>query len=113
MKEIMKLNDKGIKKYNAWEKIYEMELDRLRILMDDPDYFEGWSIVDNDLFVRTFDDLIGLLVFGYGEDIGWNIEEWKTIYKPEDIFFEDVDGKKHTVEETINELMTCYEDGVE
>lgn len=65
------MNAKGQELYNKWEATYENELKRLREEMNDPEYEKGWSIIDNSKFVKTIDDEIGLLVFGYDDDIDY------------------------------------------
>lgn len=69
----MKLNDKGWELYYKWESIYEAELKRLQEERNDPDYFDGWCIIDNSDFVKNIDDLVGLLCFGDDDHAIWNI----------------------------------------
>ena len=69
------MNKKGFELYKKWEAIYYKELERLQ--KEDPDFEEGWCIIDNDNFVKTADDLVGLLLFGYDDNIFNVIDEWK------------------------------------
>lgn len=75
----MKLNDKGIKLYDKWTSIYDDELERIRKEKNDAGYVEGFCIIDNNKFIKTVEDFIGLYIHGYYEDfIDIFINEWKT-----------------------------------
>lgn len=103
-----KLNEKGWKKFNEWNAIYEKELERLRVELNDPDYFEGWCIIDNYDFVKTIEDEIGLLIFGYDESIGWYFDEWDNY--ADDVCFRDINGKEYTFKEVEEAMQPYYED---
>lgn len=103
-----KLNEKGWKKFNEWNAIYEKELERLRIELNDPDYFEGWCIIDDYDHVKTIEDEVGLLVFGYDENIDWYFDEWRDIYKDDEAFFTDINGKDYTLKEVEDAIRPYY-----
>ena len=56
------LNEKGKKLYDIWEAKYDEELDKLRKKHDDPDYTEGWSIIEG--IGETLEDYCGIEIFG-------------------------------------------------
>lgn len=63
----MKLNAKGNTLFDAWEKIYRAENDKLGGNSAEGHYVEGWCIIDNNDHVKTLDDVCGLMVFGYDD----------------------------------------------
>lgn len=71
------MNKKGLKLYDIWEKKYYEENDRLGGNSKNGDFVEGWSIIENERFVKTPEDLVGLYLFGYTDNIFNIIEEWK------------------------------------
>lgn len=75
MKVSMKENAKSI--YNEWDKKHAEELERLRIVNDNPNYNEeGWCILYNDEYIKTFDDAIGFLIYAYTTDVLDIVDEW-------------------------------------
>lgn len=95
----MQLTEKGLKLFQDWENVYYDELIRLRDEKNDHDYCEGWSIIDNDDFIRNIDDEIGLLVFGYDDHVIDTLKEW-----------EELDGSKefvfgYTYQEVIDKII--------
>lgn len=60
----MKLNAKGLELFNKWEHIYVEELTKQREQRGDPEYCEGWSIIDDSDHIRSVEDAVGLAVFG-------------------------------------------------
>ena len=104
-----KLTEKGWEKFNEWYKNYQTELERLRLLYNDKDYEEGWSIIDNYDYVKTLDDEVGLLIFGYDESIGYYFDEWEKYI--DDVCFVDINGVEYTfrqVEEAVEPYYTEY-----
>ena len=73
----MKLNEKGWELYNIWAQKYVDENDRLGGNYENGDIVEGWCIIENSDFVKTPEDLVGLYLFGYDEQIFNIIDEWK------------------------------------
>ena len=73
--------------YDKWEEKYWNELERLKNKYNDPDYQEGWCIIENDDFVKTLDDVVGLLIFGYDTNALGTIDEWIEIYGEDDTYF--------------------------
>lgn len=73
----MELNKKGWELFDKWESKYWNELERLQKEKNNPNYYEGWCIIENDNFVKTPEDLVGLYLFGYCDHIFDIIDEWK------------------------------------
>ena len=73
----MKFNNKGKKIYDIWEKKYVDENDRLGGNSAEGYFIEGWCIIENDNFVKTPEDVVGLYLYGYDEHIFDIIDEWK------------------------------------
>lgn len=99
--EYYKLNYAGVELYQAWEREYYHELDRLRKELNNPEYEEGWSIIDDCDYVKTVSDEVGLLVFGYDDNLMWFLNEWKEVWNESEkgIFFTDAYGIDYTVGE--------------
>ena len=72
----MKLNEKGRKLWDIWEKKYCNENDRLGGNSEKDDFVEGWSIIDNWRFIHDITDECGLLIYGYNDDAIWIVAEW-------------------------------------
>ena len=72
----MKLNEKGKELYKVWEQNYYKENDLLGGNSAEGDLIEGWSIVDNNDYIKNITDECGLLIFGYGEWAIETVEEW-------------------------------------
>lgn len=60
----MKLNAKGLELYDKWEHIYYDELTKQREQRGDPDWIEGWCIIDDSDHCKTIEDYVGLAIFG-------------------------------------------------
>ena len=73
----MSMNAKGQELYDKWNAIYFKENNRLGGNSERGDFIEGWCIIENENFVKTPEDIIGLYLFGYDDDIFYMIEEWK------------------------------------
>lgn len=71
----MKLNEKGKEVYSAWEKKYYAELERIRKELNDPEWSEGWCIIDNDDFEHDINDIVGVMIFGDDVSAIYNILE--------------------------------------
>lgn len=107
----MILNKAGRELFSKWDDIYRTELERLRKERNDPEYIEGWSIIDSYDFVKTANDEIGLLIFGYDDSLPWMFdEEWSKAFDEDEVFFKDADGKGYTVDE-MREMCRPYYDG--
>ena len=72
----MKLNKKGRELFDIWEQNYYKENDKLGGDSANGDFVEGWSIIDNDDYVKTLTDECGLLIFGYDEGAIDTVDEW-------------------------------------
>lgn len=101
------LNEKGMELYNRMEENYCKELARLQEEKNDPNYEEGWTIIDNEDYVKTFEDEIALLIYGYVDYIFDVIDDWYRCYGNDLRFFE-FDGKYYSVADFFNESRTCY-----
>lgn len=77
----MKLNAKGLDLLNKWDGIYSNELEKLRKELNDPDYFEGWSIIDDGDHCPTIEDCVGLAVYGDDDNAIYHILE---NYRPDE-----------------------------
>lgn len=97
--EYYKLNNAGWKVFNDWDKKYNAELERLRKELNDPEYMEGWFIIDNYDYVKTVGDEIGLLVFGYDDHLMWMFDEWREMGFDKEVFFRDSYGVNYTLDE--------------
>ena len=73
--------------YEEWEAKYHNELKRLQEEKKDPDYHEGWCIIENSNFVKTLDDVVGLLIFGYDDNALGTIDEWIGEWGENDLYF--------------------------
>lgn len=75
---IMKLtlNDAGKKLCDKWWENYCQENDRKGGNSAEGDFVEGWSIIDDSRYVKTVEDVCGLLIFGYDADALNALEDW-------------------------------------
>lgn len=73
---MLKFNEKGEQTYQKWEDIYYAELAKMRQEMNDPEYIEGWCIIDDWDHIHNIEDEIGLLLFGYEDLAMGHIMEW-------------------------------------
>lgn len=104
------MNAKGWELFKKWEAIYEKELQLLREEMNDPEYEEGWSIIDDYDFVKTIDDEIGLLVFGYDDGIDYYFDFWEQHGGLNEVCFTDIDGNDYTFAEVKERIVPYYEE---
>lgn len=84
--ERMKFNKKGWDLFDKWEQKYYEENDRLGGDSVNKDFVEGWSIIENEDFVKTLDDAVGLLVFGYDDNAISVVDEWIENDEEEDTY---------------------------
>lgn len=84
---MVRMKDSAKHIYDKWETKYRNELERLKNEYNDPDYHEGWCIIDNDDFVKTLDDVVGLFIFGYHDNALGTIDEWIEIYGENDTYY--------------------------
>lgn len=71
-----RLTEKGWAAYNRANAVYEAEIQKLRDEFHDPDYMEGWSIIDDYEHIHNVDEEIDLLIFGYMEYVIDVLAEW-------------------------------------
>ena len=74
----MKMNDKASSIFDKWEKLYYEENDKLGGNSKNGDFVEGWCIIENDTYVKTLDDAVGLLIFGYDDNALSIVNDWIT-----------------------------------
>lgn len=72
----MKLNKKGEALFNKWANIYYDELEKERKERNDPEWIEGWCIIDDFDHIHNIEDEIGLLIFGYEDCAMEHLMEW-------------------------------------
>lgn len=60
------LTAEGKRLSDKFDRYYKEELECLRREFGDPNYFEGWCIIDTPKYVKTLEDVCGLAI--YGED---------------------------------------------
>ena len=100
----MELNEKGKAAYARMEKNYNNERAWLETHPEDPYHDElGWCIIDNDDYVKNFEDECALLVFGYDDQVFFHLEEWAEIngWDAEYVF-------GHTTKEYYDEIRTYF-----
>ena len=54
--------------------MYEAELEKRT--QEDPDFFEGWDIINDSDHIKTIDDAADLLIFGYEGNAVDTVAEW-------------------------------------
>lgn len=104
----MKLNNLGKKIYDEWYEKYCAENDRLGGNSSCGDFVDGWCIIDNIDYIKTKDDAVGLMIFGYDGYALDVVNEWI------DDEFVKYDSKVYdymnfTFAELIEELKKYYE----
>lgn len=99
----MKINNKGRELYNTWEKHYCNENDNLGGDSKSGYFVEGWCIIDNDEYVKTLDDICGLMLFGYDEHAIDQADEWIRLYGQDDKIWNG-----YTCLEIKNELLQYF-----
>lgn len=100
--ELTGMNEKGIEAWNKWERIYREELERLQKELNDPEYTEGWCIIDSYEFVKTLQDEAELCVWAYGEGVDAYINDW--VGCDDERFFRDADGNWYSLHELEKEI---------
>ena len=73
----MEFNKKGWDLYNTWSEKYSNENDKLGGNSSESEFVEGWCIIENNEFVKTPEDVIGLYLFGYDTNIFSIIDKWR------------------------------------
>lgn len=105
--EYYKLNKAGRKLFNEWDRKYRAELARLQKELNDPEYTEGWCIIDNYDYVKTVSDEVGLLVFGYDDNLMAMFDEWREMFTDDYVFLIDEYGVGYKIGE-VEELARKY-----
>lgn len=71
----MKLNSKGWDLFYKWEAVYRKELEKQRKLTGDPDWIDGWCIIDGSDHIHSIEDAVGVAVFGDDDDAIYRVLE--------------------------------------
>lgn len=71
-----RLTDEGWEAFNRIAQMHEAELEKLRVEYNDPDYDEGWSVIDDFDHIKNIDDDIDLLIYGYEEAVISTLVSW-------------------------------------
>lgn len=72
----MQIKDNAIPIFDKWENLYYQENDKLGGDSQNKDFVEGWCIIENDTYIKTLDDAVGLLIFGYDDDALSTVNDW-------------------------------------
>ena len=69
-----RLTSKGVEAYDRMWEMYDQELKELQ--KADPNFVEGWAIIDNDKYIKTLDDEVDILVGAYDRNVLYVLAEW-------------------------------------
>ena len=72
----MQMKDNASPIFDKWANIYYQENDKLGGDSQNNDFVEGWSIIEDTAHVKTLDDAVGLLIFGYDDNALSTVEDW-------------------------------------
>lgn len=72
----VKMKDSAKSIYDEWGAKYCAENDRLGGNSAEGDFVESWCIIENEDYVKTLDDVVGLMIFGYDDNALGIIDEW-------------------------------------
>lgn len=72
----MQMKDNAWDLFDKWASIYNQENDKRGGNSQNNEFVEGWSIIENTDHVKTLDDAVGLLIFGYDDNALSTIDEW-------------------------------------
>lgn len=70
------MNKKGVQLSSKWWEIYCKENDRLGGNSAELDFIEGWCIIDDSRYVKTLEDVCGLLLMAYDNNALRELEDW-------------------------------------
>lgn len=105
------LNERGMEIWEKWEQIYTQELERLREEKNDPEYTEGWCIIDSYEFAPDIEDEAQLLVWAYDGNVENYFSEWASD-EHADQFYRNVHGEwfsLHELEKEVAQYLNDYE----
>ena len=71
------------KKFHSY---YVSELEKLRKERNDPDYTEGWCIIDTSEYVKTLEDVCGILIYGDDDNAFNHLDEFIETYGEDEIY---------------------------
>lgn len=103
------MNEKGLAVWEKWEQIYGDALQKLQEERNDPDYTEGWCIIDTYEYVPEIEDEAQLLVWAYGEGVWSYFDDWNQPGSREQ-FYRDVHGKWFSLHELEKEVAQYFND---
>ena len=72
----MQMKDNAWDLFDKWANIYNKENDKLGGNSQNNEFVEGWSIIEDTDHVKTLDDAVGLLIFGYDDNALSIVDEW-------------------------------------
>lgn len=101
------INDKGKTLQDKMCSLHESVIQKMRIELNNDDYDEGWTVIDNDDYIKTLEDEIALLLYGYDGYAVDVVQEWINEYGADDYI--DINGKLYTHREVYDELMKYFE----
>lgn len=71
-----KLSAKGLESFRRMSAMHEAELEKMRVELNDPDYLDGWGVIDDYDHIHNIDDEIDLLIYAYREDVIDTLVDW-------------------------------------
>ena len=72
----MQMKDNAWDLFDKWASIYNQENDKLGGNSQNNEFVEGWSIIEDTNHVKTLDDAVGLLIFGYDDNALSTVDDW-------------------------------------
>lgn len=72
----MQMKDNAWTLFDKWASIYNQENDKLGGNSQNNEFVKGWSIIEDTAHVKTLDDAVGLLIFGYDDNALSTVDEW-------------------------------------
>ena len=97
------LTTKGNELFNKFHEYYYEELECLRKEYNDPEYTEGWCIIDTPKYVKTLEDICGVLIYGEDENAIGHVELFIETWGEDEVYNLGYTGK-----EVLNELARYY-----
>ena len=71
-----RLTSKGQAASDRMLNMHMAELEKIRKERNEPDYMEGWCVIDDYDHIKNIDDEIDLLTYGYGASVIAVLREW-------------------------------------
>ena len=102
------MNDKGNAAFARIMRMYYDELTAERKKRNEPDWNEGWSIIDDADHIKTLEDEAALLIFAYDSKAVSVLEEWMSLCHEAPC--DRIGNLPWTYEEVINCIDSFYTD---